>query len=140
MIASLADAEGANGAAGAPPASKHAVKSLVREQLTELRLQQLGGSGTECAVCRSAFSCNLRQHKGSACMQKQQVVTCLCKSAKAGFVMTYKQQQLATSTGHMVRLVFRPMVGLCWIVLPNDCQSFVICMLVSSSLVECVCL
>ena len=52
LIASLADAEGAGGAA-APPASKHAVKSLVREQLSAQRLQQLGGEGTECAVCRS---------------------------------------------------------------------------------------
>ena len=55
LIASLAEAEGANGATGAPPASKHAVKSLVRERLTEQRLQQLGGDGTECAVCRSTF-------------------------------------------------------------------------------------
>lgn len=52
LIASLADAEGGVGATGAPAASKHAVKSLVREQLTGQRLQQLGGSGTECAVCR----------------------------------------------------------------------------------------
>lgn len=54
LIASLADAEGANPSAGAPPASKHAVKSLVREKLSEERLQQLGGAGTQCAVCRSA--------------------------------------------------------------------------------------
>jgi len=54
LIASLADAEGANPAAGAPPASKHAVKSLVREKLSGERLQQLGGAGTQCAVCRSA--------------------------------------------------------------------------------------
>jgi hypothetical protein len=54
LIASLADAEGANPAAGAPPASKHAVKSLVREKLNGERLQQLGGAGTQCAVCRSA--------------------------------------------------------------------------------------
>ena len=70
LIASLADAEGANGATGAPPASKHAVKSLVREHLTEQRLQQLGGSGTECAVCRSSSSsssCYFRQHQRSAC-------------------------------------------------------------------------
>ncbi|DBB00685.1 TPA: hypothetical protein ACH3X3_002358 [Trebouxia sp. C0006] len=52
LIASLADAEGANPAAGAPPASKHAVKSLVREKLSGERLQQLGGAGTQCAVCR----------------------------------------------------------------------------------------
>jgi len=54
LIASLADAEGANPAAGAPPASKYAVKSLVREKLSGERLQQLGGAGTQCAVCRSA--------------------------------------------------------------------------------------
>lgn len=52
LIASLADAEGGNASAAAPPASKHAVKSLVREQLSEERLQQLGGTGTQCAVCR----------------------------------------------------------------------------------------
>ena len=53
-----------------------------------------------------------------ACRSSKLSLAC-AKSAKAGFVMTYKQQQLATSTGHMVRLVFRPMVGLCWIVLPK---------------------
>ena len=41
-MASLQDAEGGNVAAAAPPASKHAVKSLVREVLSEERLQQLG--------------------------------------------------------------------------------------------------
>ena len=65
LIASLADAEGANGATGAPPASKHAVKSLVREHLTEQRLQQLGGSGTQCAVYRSTCSCCFRHHNDS---------------------------------------------------------------------------
>lgn len=64
LIASLADAEGGDGATGAPAASKHAVKSLVREQLTEQRLQQLGGSGTECAVCRCAASCCVMQQIG----------------------------------------------------------------------------
>ena len=54
LIASLADAEAADPAAAAPPASKRAVKSLLREQLSEARLQQLGGDGTQCAVCRSA--------------------------------------------------------------------------------------
>lgn len=54
-MASLADAEGADAAARAPPASKHAVKSLVREQLSEQRLQQLGGDGIQCAVCRSVL-------------------------------------------------------------------------------------
>ena len=52
LIASLADAEGGDAAAAAPPASKRAVKSLLREQLTDARLQQLGGDGTQCAVCR----------------------------------------------------------------------------------------
>lgn len=52
LMASLQDAEGGNVAAAAPPASKHAVKSLVREVLSEERLQQLGGPATECAVCR----------------------------------------------------------------------------------------
>ena len=56
-MASLADAEGASAAARAPPASKHAVKSLVREQLSEQRLQQLGGDGIQCAVCRLVFAC-----------------------------------------------------------------------------------
>ena len=56
LIASLADAETASPAAAAPPASKRAVKSLLREQLSEARLQQLGGDGTQCAVCRSAIS------------------------------------------------------------------------------------
>lgn len=51
-MASLADAEGGSVSAAAPPASKHAVKSLVREKLSQERLQQLGGEGTECAVCR----------------------------------------------------------------------------------------
>ena len=53
LVASLADAEGADATARAPPASKRAVKSLIREQLTEQRLQQLGGDGVQCAVCRS---------------------------------------------------------------------------------------
>ena len=67
LIASLAEAEGGAGASGAPAASKHAVKSLLREHLTEQRLQQLGGSGTECAVCRSAASCYVMQHSSSTC-------------------------------------------------------------------------
>ena len=56
-MASLADAEGGNTSAAAPPASKHAVKALVKETLSEERLQQLGGGGTECAVCRCVLAC-----------------------------------------------------------------------------------
>ena len=52
MVASLTDAETDAAPIGAPPASKHVVKSLVREVLTEARLAQLGGAETQCAVCR----------------------------------------------------------------------------------------
>lgn len=52
LVASLADAETDAALAGAPPASKHVVKSLVRETLTDSRLEQLGGAETQCAVCR----------------------------------------------------------------------------------------
>ena len=52
LVASLADAETDAAPAGAPPASKHVVKSLVRETLTDSRLEQLGGAETQCAVCR----------------------------------------------------------------------------------------
>ena len=81
LIDSLADAEGVVGRNGAPPASKHAVKSLVREHLSEQRLQQLGGSGTECAVCRCTY---FRHNKGSACM----LMSCKlpCQSGQAGWL------------------------------------------------------
>lgn len=55
LVASLADAEAEGAAASAPPAAKHIVKALVRETLTEERLEQLGGAETQCAVCR--YSC-----------------------------------------------------------------------------------
>ena len=38
---------------GPPPAAKAAVKALVRERLTAERLEQLGGAGVQCSVCRS---------------------------------------------------------------------------------------
>ena len=37
-----------------PPASKHAVKALTREKLSEQRLKQLGGPDVQCSVCRWA--------------------------------------------------------------------------------------
>lgn len=52
LAASLADADGQGTAATAPPAAKHAVKALVRETLSADRLEQLGGTETQCAVCR----------------------------------------------------------------------------------------
>lgn len=42
---------------GAPPASKTAVKALVKEILTEERLKQLGGPDVQCSVCRSIHHC-----------------------------------------------------------------------------------
>ncbi len=35
-----------------PPASKHAVRALTREKLSEQRLKQLGGPDVQCSVCR----------------------------------------------------------------------------------------
>lgn len=52
LAASLADAETEGAGATAPPAAKHVVMALVRETLTEERLEQLGGADTQCAVCR----------------------------------------------------------------------------------------
>ncbi len=48
LRASLED----EGAAGPPPASKSAVKALVKERLTPERLAQLGGEDVQCSVCR----------------------------------------------------------------------------------------
>lgn len=54
LAASLAESEELEGVrpGAAPPASKHAVKALVREKLTEERLKQLGGADAQCSVCR----------------------------------------------------------------------------------------
>ena len=41
-----------------PPASKHAVKALTRETLSEQRLKQLGGPDVQCSVCRWVHICN----------------------------------------------------------------------------------
>lgn len=54
LLASLADAESDAAHSRAPPASRRVVKALVRESLTDQRLEQLGGPETQCAVCRSA--------------------------------------------------------------------------------------
>ena len=35
-----------------PPASKHAVRALTREKLSEQRLKELGGPDAQCSVCR----------------------------------------------------------------------------------------
>lgn len=37
---------------GPPPASKHVVRALPRERLTEERLRKLGGPEARCSVCR----------------------------------------------------------------------------------------
>lgn len=51
----MAEAEELEGfrTGGAPPASKTAVRALVKEILTEERLKQLGGPDVQCSVCRS---------------------------------------------------------------------------------------
>jgi hypothetical protein len=38
--------------AGPPPAAKKAVASLPKEEVTEQRLEELGGKDLECSVCR----------------------------------------------------------------------------------------
>jgi hypothetical protein len=38
--------------AGPPPAAKKAVASLPKEEVTEERLEELGGKDVECSVCR----------------------------------------------------------------------------------------
>ncbi len=55
LAASMAEAEELEGVrpGGAPPASKTAVRALVKEKLTEERLKQLGAPDVQCSVCRS---------------------------------------------------------------------------------------
>ena len=54
LAQSMAEADELGGArpGGPPPASKHAVRALPRELLTEQRLQELGGAEARCSVCR----------------------------------------------------------------------------------------
>ena len=54
LAQSMAEADELGGArpGGPPPASKHAVRALPRERLTEARLQELGGAEARCSVCR----------------------------------------------------------------------------------------
>lgn len=56
LAQSMAEVEALEGRrlGGAPPASKHAVKALTKETITEERLKELGGSDAQCSVCRYA--------------------------------------------------------------------------------------
>ena len=63
-MAEAEELEGARPGGGAPPASRHAVRALVRERLSEARLQELGRP--ECSVCRCLFRLLHLQHQLSA--------------------------------------------------------------------------
>ena len=54
LAEALAESEAMSGqpSGSKPPASKHAVRGLTREKLSEQRLKQLGGPDVQCSVCR----------------------------------------------------------------------------------------